>query len=188
VGAWLALAPAAPAGAAPAVDLALPAYTPQPVQVPQGARYLAPDGSIRIVGAEQAQVLIERLDALFKQAHPGVRFTPVLRGSSTAMPALTHGVTLFGPSGREASPVEVVPYQKIVGTEPLAVRVAHSNPPGRHLYFFVRKPPGQPVDPVAKEYLRLVLSQQGQQIVAADPEGYLPLNASETATELEKLQ
>lgn len=332
VGALLALVSAAPAGAAPAIDPALPVYTPQAVQVPKDARYLLPDGSIRIVGAEHAESMIERFDALFTKDHPGVRFTPALRGTSTAMPALTHGVTLFGPSGRDASPVEVVPYRKIVGAEPFAIRVAHSShvskkssqslavfvhksnpidqltveqlqrifttghakgelgdwgqlgldkewshrpihtygtpeytgfgvylqrtlfngmplkasqhaypnspqitkgvagdaggigiaslsfaapelklvpvvdasgkltsgtpeqamageyPLGRYLYFFVRKLPGQAIDPVAKEYLRLVLSQQGQQIVAADPEGYLPLSATEAAAELEKLQ
>ena len=51
VGALLALASAAPAGAAPTVDPALPAYTPQAVQVPKDARYRAPDGSIRIPDA-----------------------------------------------------------------------------------------------------------------------------------------
>ena len=332
--ALLALAAVAPfaASAAPAVDPALPAYQPLPVQVPAGARYVLPDGSVRIVGAEHAAAMIGKFDALFQRAHPQVRFMPVLRGTTTAMPALTYGVSLFGPSGRDASPVELVPYKKIVGGAPIALRVAHSShvsdkasqslavfvnkdnplqqvtleqlqriftagnikgdlsdwgqlgltgewahrpihtygtpeytgfgsylqatyfhgqpvkasqqmannskqitrgiaadaagvgvaslafasaqlkalpivdaqgravtgtpehavageyPLGRYLYFFVRKQPGQALDPLAKEYMRLVLSREGQEIVASDPEGYLPLTAAQAAAELEKLQ
>jgi phosphate transport system substrate-binding protein len=51
----------------------------------------------------------------------------------------------------------------------------------------VRRLPGQPVDPFVKEYLRLVLSKEGQQIVAAETNGYVPLNAREAAEELAKL-
>lgn len=62
-----------------------------------------------------------------------------------------------------------------------------SYPYGRALYFYVRRLPGQPVDPVVKEYLRLVLSRQGQAIIAAQPDGYLPLTAAQARAELEKL-
>ena len=58
---------------------------------------------------------------------------------------------------------------------------------GRHLYFYVRREPGQPVDPVVKEYFRLILSREGQQIIAAEPNGYMPLTAAEAAAELAKL-
>jgi phosphate transport system substrate-binding protein len=323
---------AADAAGAPAVDTALPAYQPRPVQVPRDAGYVLADGSVRIVGAEHAAAMIEKFDALFQRTHPGVRFTPVLRGTSTAMPAMTYGVSLFAPSGRDASPVELVPYRKMVGAEPVSLRVAHSShvsdkasqslavfvhrsnplqqvtleqlqriftagnakgdfsdwgqlglsgewshraihtygtpeytgfgnylqktyfhgapvkasqqmagnskaitravaadasavgiaslafagpdlkalpivdahgnaisatpehavagdyPLGRYLYFFLRKDKGQALDPLAAEYMRLVLSREGQEIVASDPEGYLPLTAAQAAAELEKLQ
>ena len=38
-----------------------------------------------------------------------------------------------------------------------------------------------------KEYLRLVLSKEGQQIIASETDGYVPLNAREAAEELAKL-
>ena len=60
-------------------------------------------------------------------------------------------------------------------------------PLGRHLYFYVRRVPGQPVDPVVKEYFRLILSREGQQIIAAETDGYMPLSATEAAAELAKL-
>lgn len=58
----------------------------------------------------------------------------------------------------------------------------------RHLLIYVRRPPGQPYDSFVHEYLRLVLSREGQAAIAADSLHYLPLNASEAAQELAKLE
>lgn len=57
----------------------------------------------------------------------------------------------------------------------------------RFLYIYVRRLPGQPIDPLVKEYLRMVLSKEGQETIAAEARGYLPLNAAELADELAKL-
>ncbi len=320
------------AAAAVTVDPALPAYVPQPVAAPAGAGYLMADGSVRIVGTEVLEEVVERLDARFAAAHPGVKFAPRLKGTSAAMPALTHGVSAFAPMGRAVTWVENVPYAKIVGAPPLEIRVAHGSvaapkkanvlalfvnksnpierltaeqaarifaaghakgdltqwgqlgvkgdigkqpihtygatddggfgqymlethlgglrfrrgherlpdspqivkrvgedtagigfaalsyvtpevkvlavapkegeayssgsaedvgagryPYNRYVYFYVRRLPGQGVDPFVKEYLRLVLSKEGQQIIASETDGYVPLNAREAAEELAKL-
>lgn len=66
--------------------------------------------------------------------------------------------------------------------------IAGRYPYGRALYFYVRRLPGQAVDPLAKEYLRLVLSREGQEIIAAQPDGYLPLTAAQAQAELDKLE
>ena len=55
----------------------------------------------------------------------------------------------------------------------------------RYLYIYVNRNPGQPLEPLAKEFLRFVLSRQGQALVSKDH--YLPLPASVDAAELEKL-
>src|ERR1019366_4527230 len=44
-----------------------------------------------------------------------------------------------------------------------------------------------PLDPLVREYLRLVLSREGQEAIAADALGYLPLSAEEAAAERAKL-
>ncbi len=56
-------------------------------------------------------------------------------------------------------------------------------PYDRYLHLCVRREPDGTVDPVAREYLRLVLSREGQEIVATDPLGYVPLGAAEAARE-----
>jgi phosphate transport system substrate-binding protein len=56
-----------------------------------------------------------------------------------------------------------------------------------YLYIYVRTVPGRPIDPFVREYLRLVLSREGQQAVAATPQAYIPLTPGEAAAELAKL-
>ena len=60
-------------------------------------------------------------------------------------------------------------------------------PYDRFVYVYVRRLPGQPVDPFVKEYLCMALSKEGQEAIAADAKGYLPLNAAEISAELAKL-
>ena len=109
------------------VDPELPAYQPQEAMPTKGAGYLLADGSVRIAGTEIMTPLIESLNARFAQSHAGTKFTLSLKGTSTAIPALTHGVTAYGPMGREVTWVENVPYSKIVGAPPLEIRVAHGS-------------------------------------------------------------
>lgn len=54
------------------------------------------------------------------------------------------------------------------------------------LYFYLDREPGQPVDPKLKEFLRFILSRQGQQAIARDGK-YLPLTPEAAAAELKKL-
>ncbi len=56
-------------------------------------------------------------------------------------------------------------------------------PLGRMLYVYVVKKPGEDIDPLMREFLTLVLSKEGQEIVEKD--GYLPLPASIAKKQLE---
>jgi phosphate transport system substrate-binding protein len=59
-------------------------------------------------------------------------------------------------------------------------------PLARFLYIYVNKKPGAPIDQLTREFLRYVLSKQGQEAVFKD--GYFPLPPSvvtETLAELE---
>lgn len=325
------------AGAAGSTDRVLDAslhpYVPEPAQPGAEAGWLTPDGAIRIGGAEHVEFIVRRFNALYARTHPGTRFVFESKGTTSAVPLLMFDKTLFGAMGREINPVERVPYRKIVGTDPLEIRVAHtsddtsqhlatslavyvhrSNPLagisleqmarvfavgnaggdyshwgqlglggewavraihpygtpeytgfgnylqarqlqrlplnprhefhggtgellrrlgsdpggivvaaigredaqvkqlalvgpdgaattgtpaevasgryglGRPLFFYVRRQKGQPLDPVVREYLRLVLSREGQQIVASQPRGYLPLAEADAARERAKLE
>ena len=58
-------------------------------------------------------------------------------------------------------------------------------PLARFLYVYVNKAPGKALDPLTLEYLKFVLSHQGQTIVEKD--GYLPLTKRIQADSLKKL-
>ena len=47
-------------------------------------------------------------------------------------------------------------------------------PLGRTLYIYVAQKPGEPLPPLVKEFLKFVLSKQGQEIVVKDGYGQLP--------------
>ena len=60
-------------------------------------------------------------------------------------------------------------------------------PLARPLLVYVRRLPGQAADPLARDYLRFLLSPQGQALVAARSGGYLPLTPEQAQAELRKL-
>ncbi|MFI5336010.1 MAG: PstS family phosphate ABC transporter substrate-binding protein [Opitutales bacterium] len=311
-----------------------------PVAPPAGAGYVLPDGSVQIVCFDDLLGIIGRLDSIFAQAHPGVKFTARPANNLAALQTLVFDASALAPVGTDALGGAAVAYGAIVRGEAFPIRIAHaslnpaaklgplaviahpSNPlthlsvdqvariftettrksnfthwgqvgvaggwadgeihpcglpwsehfpsedaafgdlmfmrklgggppvanydmlptyagvvkkvsedplalgltalnrvtPGvkvvglianawaspsfgsaedivagryafdRYLYIFVRRVPGQPFDPLVREYLRLVLSPGGQQAIATEPHGYLPLNAVEIGEEQAKLQ
>jgi len=56
-------------------------------------------------------------------------------------------------------------------------------PLDRYLYIQVRVQNGKPLDPLVRAYLMMSLSPKGQAAIAAESEGYLPLNTTELAEE-----
>jgi len=62
---------------------------------------------------------------------------------------------------------------------------ARHYPLARFLYINIVKDPKEPMSPLVREFLRFVLSKEGQQIVIKD--GYLPLPAKVVTQELQKL-
>lgn len=71
--------------------------------------------------------------------------------------------------------VEATPANAVTGAYPLS----------RFLYVYVNKAPNQPLPPLEREFLRLVLSQSGQMVVVKD--GYVPLPAVRVSKILEGL-
>jgi phosphate transport system substrate-binding protein len=78
----------------------------------------------------------------------------------------TSGVKMVPLAKKEGQPfVEATPENAIKGTYPLT----------RYLYIYVNKKPNQPLAPLENEFMKMVLSKTGQQVVIKD--GYIPLPA-----------
>jgi phosphate transport system substrate-binding protein len=61
-------------------------------------------------------------------------------------------------------------------------------PLDRGLYLYVRVVSGKPLDPFVAEYLRMMLSREGQEIIRSEAHGYIPLSPMEATEELANLQ
>jgi len=62
----------------------------------------------------------------------------------------------------------------------------HSYPLTRDAYIYLDKAPGRALDPKVREFMRFVLSREGQQIVA-DSRIFIPLDKAQLEAELRKL-
>ena len=63
----------------------------------------------------------------------------------------------------------------------------HQYPFSRYVYIYVNRPPGKPLEPKVKEFLKLVLSREGQEVVANE-RVFIPLTPEVVQEELRKLE
>ena len=59
-------------------------------------------------------------------------------------------------------------------------------PLARFLYVYINKAPGKPLDPLTREFVKLIVSREGQEGVVKD--GYFPITAQIAREELSKIQ
>ena len=59
-------------------------------------------------------------------------------------------------------------------------------PLSRFLYVYINKAPNRPLEPLTREFVKLVLAQPGQEVVVKD--GYFPIPASVAKEEMAKIQ
>lgn len=79
------------------------------------------------------------------------------------------GICYAGPSNAKAGakilPISTAPGARAVSLSRETV-LNHTCPLSRYLYAYINRPPGTPVDPKVKEFLRIVLSREGQEVVS----------------------
>lgn len=84
-------------------------------------------------------------------------------------------------------PIAVAPGDSANYIEPTKANVQNrSYPLLRSMYIHANREPGKPMDPKVREFLRFILSQEGQQAVAREGD-FLPLPADFVRSELRKL-
>ena len=112
-------------------------------------------------------------------------------GSASVVQGITedrYGIGYSG-VGYKTSGVRIVPLAKKIGKKYYAGTyknvLSGKYPLARFLYIYINKKPNTNLDPIIKEFLKYVLSYEGQQIVIKD--GYLPLPAKVAKKQLKKL-
>jgi phosphate transport system substrate-binding protein len=112
-------------------------------------------------------------------------------GSASVVQGVTEDPYGIGYSGigYRTSGVKAVALAKKAGEEFGTVEPADvyagKYPLARFLYLYVNDPPNSPIDPLVREFIRYVLSHEGQEIVVKD--GYLPIGHAIVQQELSKL-
>ncbi len=110
-------------------------------------------------------------------------------GSSSVVMGITEDKNGIGYSGIgfKTSGVKAV---SVIGDDGKAYAPTYENvksgkyPVWRALYVYINRKPGKPLDPLVREFIRFVLSKQGQEITVKD--GFFPLSA-EQAEKMRKL-
>lgn len=112
-------------------------------------------------------------------------------GSASVVQGVTESINGIGYSGIGyiTSGVRAVPLAKKDGEPAFAANAENAAngkyPLARLLYLYVNKKPNAPLSPLEREFLKLVLSKQGQEAVLRD--GYIPLPAAVAERERKKL-
>jgi phosphate transport system substrate-binding protein len=113
-------------------------------------------------------------------------------GSASVVQGVTEDKLAIGYSGIGyiTSGVKALKIADKEGATPLAPTYAEVEagryPLSRYLYVYVNRAPGKPLDPLVREFLRYVLSRDGQEIVIKD--GYMPLTRAVDGEEAGKLE
>jgi len=113
-------------------------------------------------------------------------------GSSAVVQGVTSSIDGIGYSGigYVTSGVRALPLSKKDGQPFVTAEASHAldgtYPLSRVLYVYINKKPNHPIDKMQLEFLKMVLSKQGQETVVKD--GYIPLPASMVTKALADLQ
>ncbi len=113
-------------------------------------------------------------------------------GSASVVQGVSEDPYAIGYSGigYRTSGVRALPLAPKAGAKAVEPNYANAlskaYPLSRYLYIYVVRDPRRPMDALTREFLRFVLSREGQAIVVKD--GFLPLPAKVVEEELAKLQ
>jgi phosphate transport system substrate-binding protein len=113
-------------------------------------------------------------------------------GSASVVQGVTVDRFAMGYSGigYATAGVRAVPIAEKEGGKCVEATAEHSYsgeyPLARFLYVYINKAPGKPLDPVTREFVKLMVSKEGQEMVVKD--GYFPIPASIAKEELNKVQ
>ncbi len=110
--------------------------------------------------------------------------------------AVVQGVTVdryavgYSGIGYATAGVRAVPLAEKEGGACVEATAEHSYsgayPLARFLYVYINKAPGRALDPLTREFVRLMVSKDGQEVVVKD--GYFPIPAMIAKEELSKVQ
>jgi len=113
-------------------------------------------------------------------------------GSASVVQSVSSSINGIGYSGigYTTSSVRAIPLSRGDGKDFVSAgpenAISGKYPLARFLYVYINKTPGKPLPPLTREFIKLVLSSEGQKVVVKD--GYIPLPAKVAEREILKIQ
>lgn len=109
----------------------------------------------------------------------------VVQSVSTSLNGIGYSGIGYTTSSVHSISLSLAPGQPMVAASTENV-ISGSYPLARFLYVYINKPPGMELDPLTAQFLTMVLSKEGQDVVVKD--GYLPLPGVVAAREMNKFR
>jgi phosphate transport system substrate-binding protein len=109
----------------------------------------------------------------------------VVQGATVDRYAMGYSGIGYATAGVRAVPLAAKEGAKCYEADPDNA-YAGTYPLSRFLYVYVNRAPGKALDPLTREFVKLVLSKEGQEVVIKD--GYFPIPAAIAKEELGKVQ
>ncbi len=108
----------------------------------------------------------------------------VVQGVATSINGIGYSGIGYKTSGVKAVPLTKKDGKPFIDATP-ETAISGEYPLARFLYVYVNKNPNKPLAPLEKEFVKMVLSKAGQEVVIKD--GYIPLTAKLVEEELAKM-
>jgi len=108
----------------------------------------------------------------------------VVQSTGTSLNGIGYSGIGYKTSSVRAVPLAKKPGRKFVEATPENA-INGSYPLSRFLYVYVNKAPNKPLSPLDREFIKMVMSKQGQEVVVKD--GYIPLPAKVVKKYMKKL-
>ncbi len=107
-----------------------------------------------------------------------------MQGVTKSLNGIGYSGIGYRTSGVRAVPIALKEGGEFVEATP-ANAVSGDYALGRFLFVYVNKHPNKPIAPLEREFLKMVLSQEGQEVVIKD--GYIPVPAKVVEKQLAKV-
>jgi len=112
----------------------LPApYQPREIHVPADKDYTVAPDTVFVAGNDVLIPLFNKLDALWAEKQPTIKFKKIMMGSTLSVEGLTSGKSAFGPIGRYNRHAEADGFQQRFGYPPTYIKIGYDSNPNNKL-------------------------------------------------------
>ncbi|HZU65349.1 MAG TPA: substrate-binding domain-containing protein [Novosphingobium sp.] len=142
----------------------LPApYVPRALSVPADKDYTVGPDTVFVAGNDVLIPLFDKLDVLWAQKEPNIKFQKIMMGSTLSVEGLTSGKSAFGPIGRGNRRAEVDGFTQRFGYPPTYIKIGYDSNPNNKLSTGVWVNASNPIKQITLEQAAAVFTTGGKQ-------------------------